>query len=65
MNKKETERLFFSLKSSQISRLQDFLGLILASLEGRATEEEVMECIVNLPAEDVKPFSAVLNAISK
>ncbi len=53
------------LTTEQRDRLQNFLEVILASKEGNATEADVMRCIVNLPKEDIQPFTEILQTMGE
>ena len=53
------------LTTEQRDRLQNFLEVILASKEGNATEADVMRCIVNLPKEDIQPFTEILQKMGE
>ena len=54
-----------SLTSGQLYRLYNFLGIVLSGKAGKGTDKEIICCIMNLPREDIKPFTDILQAVQK
>lgn len=60
-SKKELAIKLQALSVDQRDRLQGFLKVLLANKEERATDADVMRCIVDLPQESVIAFTDILS----
>lgn len=63
--REEAKHAMKKLTAEQRDRLRGIVKIATASRNGEATEADVMRHIMDLPKEDVRPFTDILQAIGQ
>ena len=64
MDSKKLEELISKLTQGQLDRLQGLFNIRLDILNGDAEEVDAMRYILDLPKEDVSPFTEIMELLA-
>lgn len=59
----EVKRHMENLTPDQLDRLSGFFQVVKDNKNGTATDESVMRYILNLPKEDIIPFTEIMSSM--